>query len=276
MNLLQALLDQQRRQNSGQGMPLGNLPAPVQQGLGIMRPLLQTLPGVGALASPVGQIVAQQVAPVGRDNLLMALQRVKQESDTKTDDTVPNPLAGIGLGPEQLRYNPLRNVPVVGGAITSTVNAPLRALGLTGEAAAKVGNTAAGEIALLTALAQVKAADLGVPGVDPNSDVTQTAQAVVDQGWQHPGRAIHALRTGPDSTGAYLGGTLELATDPRNYAGGIGALGQGLEVSGKAPAIGAALKNAAFMAEVSNRLPLAPLAVIPRARRALLEETAKL
>ncbi len=139
-----------------------------------------------------------------------------------------------------------------------------------GEVAGNTAKTVAGELAFLSALAQVGAADNGVRGVDPHSDVTQSARAVVEQGWQHPGRAIEALRTGPDSTGAVLGGVLELASDPRNYAGGIGALGQGLEASGKAPAIGGALKNAAFLAEVSNRLPLAPLAAIPRARRALL------
>ena len=270
MNLLQALLDQQQKQraNGGQGAPLpgplGDLPAPVQRGIGVVSPLLQTLPGVGPLASPVGQAVARQTLPVGQANLLMASQRVKQEWETKTDDTIPNPLVGFGLGPEQLRYNPARDVPVAGGAITSVVSGPLRSLGLTGEAAAKVGNTAAGEIALLTALAQVKAAERGLLGAEPHSDVTRTARAMVNQGWQHPGRAIHALRTGPDSTGAYLGGALELATDPRNYAGGIGALGQGLEASGKAPALGAALKNAAFLAELSNHLPLAPLAAIPR------------
>ena len=158
------------------------------------------------------------------------LLRARQELASMDEDTVPNPLAGV-TGPTEFRYNPLRKVPVVGGLINRTVNAPLHSAGLITEGANKFASTTAGEIALLASLVQSR---LG----DQNHPATRAANAALAEGPLHPGRALDALRNGPDTGSAWLAGGLDMALNPLNRTASIGKIAAGLQPGRLASGVG--------------------------------------
>ena len=203
------------------------------------------------------------------ETLLRLKARAEQEANSQDKDTMPNPLAGL-VGPEELHYNPLRDKPIIGGAINRAVNIPTHAAGLvlegTGEAAKGIGGT----VALLGALADKYANPY------KQEDVGRDAERILAEGFR-PGRALEAARTSENDATSYAAGALELAADPSNYIGGIGAAGKALRAAGGASGVaGRGLQGTAAIIDAANRLPFAPLGLIPgrpgaRIRQSLTE-----
>lgn len=149
----------------------------------------------------------------------------------------------------------------VAGAFKDTVLGTL--LGLPMEAAQSVGN-AVGGAALVGGAAIDRATGY------PTDQRRQTDEAILQAGLLHPLAAMEAAQHGPDSDVAHLAGGLGMLANPLNYTAPIGRLGSAIELAGKAPALGTAIKNTALVGELINRAQLAPLAAVPGARRALL------
>jgi hypothetical protein len=202
------------------------------------------------------------------ETLVRLKERAEREWESQDKDTIPNPLAGL-MGPQELHYNPAREVPFIGGLINRTVNAPLHGAGVVQEAGGEAAKALFGTATLLAAAGQRYTGD--APWVADNPELDRDAARILAEGFSHPGRALDAARTSEDDFTAYLAGVGELVSNPLNYTNGIGALGQGLAASGKAPAIGKALQAVAGVGEASNRASLLPLAALPRARAALTE-----
>lgn len=243
--------------------PLNTLPAPVRQGLGVVSPLL---PG-----GPVGAAVGSALAPLGLANAQAVAQRAGQEWQSSDRDTLPNPLLALlqarGINaPATLHYNPLSNVPVVGGLINRTVNAPLHALGLGNEVAQAATHAGYGALVGLGGAETARYYD-NHPNETPDASAREMLGA-----WQalqrgDPGAAADAeARVNP--LAALVS---EALLNPLNYAGGVGQAGQALEVAGQAPALARALKGVGLAGEALNRAPMLPLALLPRARAALLD-----
>ena len=189
------------------------------------------------------------------DMLVRLKDRAEQELRSSTSDTLPNPVAGI-MGPQELHYNPLRDVPVVGGAINLGVNAPLHGAGLVSEG---FGEAAKGLFGALTLAAAAGQRAIG----DDNSEAGRDAARILAAGeGGHIGRALETARTSEDDLVSYLAGAGELASDLRNYSG-LGAFGTGLsKAGGVAGGIGKGIQGVALAGEASNRLPMIPAAVM--------------
>lgn len=161
---------------------------------------------------------------------------------------------GIGPDPTEGPGVNVGSVPVLSGAARGPL-AALHLLGMLNEGANKVANAGSGELTLLAALAQHQAAQHGL--VDPNNTATQAANAALAQGPMHPGRAIEAVRQGPDSTDAWLAGGLELASNPLNYTGPIGEAGKGIAVG--LPLLGKVIQGVGRVGHVTNEAPFLPI-----------------
>lgn len=173
----------------------------------------------------------------------------------------------------QLGGRDVGDIPVLGGLMTaggnnnglSAVNA-LNALGLFNEGAGNIGKALGGVLSG----GLVGSQQAGYYALHPNETPSAGDQAYID--------AFNALKAG-HPIGAneaaarehpILQGATDLLTNPLNFTGPIGEAGQALEAAGNLPALAQALKGAGYAGEVANRAPLAPLAVIPAVRRALL------
>jgi len=142
------------------------------------------------------------------------VRRLGREKEMFNNGRAPNPLAGL-LGPEELNINPVRNVPVLGGAVGAAEGAILHPLGLLGEAGGQFGKTAGGEFTLLQALLSIAMADDAKLN-NPNDTEIQAANAALDLGPLHPGRVQDTVRNGPDSRMAWQAGANQMILDPNN------------------------------------------------------------
>lgn len=111
------------------------------------------------------------------------------------------------------------DIPVLGGALRP-VAAAANAVGLGLEGLGTTGKAIAGEVALPIAYAQRAYDESGLPGANANPNVSETARQITSVGLgealRHPGRSVDALRESKDSPTAWLGGILEMASDPTN------------------------------------------------------------
>jgi hypothetical protein len=201
---------------------------------------------VGGFASDLAQRLAQQAVATGQGHF-----SASQDPNAPVGPSMIPGLQGLGTGVNVGDLNPLRNVPLLGGVTQGLMRAetlPLQLTGLGQEAFGSAGKDAAGLIGLAAALAQTH---LG----DPNSAATVNARMALDQGLAHPGRAITAMREGPDTPTSLLAGGLELATNPLNYVGGIGESGAALNTADNPAALqalGAALQGTARAGQLTN------------------------